>query len=374
MDEKEFLPFKFIGFQSGTAALAAALISVRKAQPLVENPTVILPAYTCPDVVSACLFARVKPKMVDFEQDKNWIDLDDLKAKIDNSCIAIIAINFLGIPERIESIRSVINHTCNKTHSITIIEDSAQGLPKGKAEEYWLGDIITCSFGRGKPLNLMGGGGIFYNPTRINEATRDNLKDITPTDTFGHPPFDGLVYQIKVKLFNVLSFPFYYYFLSKLPFLKLGETIFHPLNKINAIPSSIKKQFNANYKKYNETQSLRVRYDDLFNSLDSKLITSLPVQSGVSTYSPLLRYSILVKDSNIRELIYRDLSNAGVGISKMYQHILPDIANIKHSMFAEITDCTNAEYFAASLLTLPMHQDVKEQHIAKIKSVLLKYI
>ena len=62
----------------------------------------------------------------------------------------------MGIPERINAIRATIN-----TNQITIIEDSAQGLPQEKPEKYWLGDIVIVSFGRGKPLNLIDGGGIF---------------------------------------------------------------------------------------------------------------------------------------------------------------------------------------------------------------------
>ena len=60
-------------YQSGTAALAAA-ISAAKLLKNKNYPEVILPAYACPDLVSAAVFAGVKPVLVDLEAERPWLD------------------------------------------------------------------------------------------------------------------------------------------------------------------------------------------------------------------------------------------------------------------------------------------------------------
>lgn len=62
-----FSPYSPRFFDSGTAALAASiLVSIsKKATP---EPEVILPAYGCPDLISAVVYAGAKPVLVDLEE------------------------------------------------------------------------------------------------------------------------------------------------------------------------------------------------------------------------------------------------------------------------------------------------------------------
>lgn len=374
MDQELFRPFSFVGFQSGTAALAAALVAVRQSHPSIKSPEALLPAYTCPDVISACLFAKVKPVLVDFEADTSWLDLDAMSARISPSCIAIIAINFLGIPERIDSIRSVIDNTKFDSQKITIIEDSAQGFPQMNADIYWQGDIIICSFGRGKPLNLMGGGGIFFNPDKLDKKTHKALSKFSgQIDTEGSKLYSVLKYHLKVRLFNLLSFSFFYFMLSRIPFTNLGTTVFHPLASMKKLPEFIEKQFNINYKNYSNKDTIRSKYDDILKKLNSSHYTSLPIQASLPIDFPLLRYPLLIKDKNIQQMLYAELSNSGLGVSKMYKQILPSVEGVEKSIFGKQVNYTNAEKFAASLITLPLHQDVNQGHIDRITNILSEY-
>src|SRR5262245_23054839 len=54
-------------YGSGTEALAAALCEARRLArtPPGVRPEAVLPAYGCPDLVSACVFAGVHPRLVD---------------------------------------------------------------------------------------------------------------------------------------------------------------------------------------------------------------------------------------------------------------------------------------------------------------------
>ena len=60
-------------YHSGTAALAAAIIAAKTAR-AIHDAEVILPAYACPDLLSAAIFARVRPVLVDLEKE-NWDSL-----------------------------------------------------------------------------------------------------------------------------------------------------------------------------------------------------------------------------------------------------------------------------------------------------------
>lgn len=370
LDRKLFFPYSFIGCGSGTEALALSLQAIRDAKPQIEYPEVLIPAYTCPDIISACLYANVKPILVDFETNQPWMDLKDLSLKLSDSCIAIVAINFLGIPERIEKIRS-----CFNSGRVTIIEDSAQGLPKESPEKYWSGDIIITSFGRGKPLNLIGGGGIFYNSSKISKELLDHLNTITESLVPDAPNMiSKVIYTIKVGLFNLISFPFFYYLLSKLPYLNLGATIFHPLDTVEMLPKYIEEQLNRNYRKYANRASLRSKFDDVFHKLNSSTFISLPIQTKLPQNFPLLRYPILILNKEIRVALYNELQEKGLGASTMYQKTLPNITGVKNSMIGQIICYPNAENLALSLVTLPMHEDIDDISFEKIQEVFLKYV
>jgi len=367
-DNNFLKPFSFIGFDSGTSALTTALIAVRRSKPTINNPKVLVPAYTCPDIVSACLYAKVTPVLVDFESNLPFMDLDNLCSKISDDCIAIIAINFMGIPERINAIRSAIN-----TDHITIIEDSAQGFPINRPVEYWSGDLIIVSFGRGKPVNLMGGGALFFDKKRLNS---DLLSEVLNFE-IKRPKFyirHALLYRTKAILFNLLSRPIFYFIVSRLPFLNLGTTAYHPLAKIGPLPNFIEKviehNYKNNYKDSSHFREIRERYDELFGQLEETII-SLPIKTKLPGNFPLLRYPILILDKKLKQTIYQKLIDLGLGASLMYQTILPEVKDIEELMFETIEDYPNAKALADGLITLPMHQDIKLKHIKRMEKIIL---
>ena len=98
--ENAFSPYMPVFYQSGTASLAAAIGAAIRNKPT-EKPEVILPAYGCPDLVSAAVFAGAKPVLVDLENDRPWMNLEQLSASINSNTVAVVAVDLLGIPERI---------------------------------------------------------------------------------------------------------------------------------------------------------------------------------------------------------------------------------------------------------------------------------
>jgi len=369
LEPELFQPFSFIGFDSGTSALAAALVAIVKFRSEIINPEVLIPAYSCPDIISACIYAKIKPVLVDFEPFSPYIELETLLSKISDNTIAVIAINFMGIPERISAIRS-----CIKMNNITLIEDSAQGFPIKKIDKYWSGDLIITSFGRGKPMNLMGGGALFFNKKTLNSGLLLEVEKLE-SKPLKKSPIAPLLYRIKAMLFNLLSKPTLYFFIRRLPLLNLGATVYHPLLEISPLPETISKQimrnYLINYKNFIHFKKLRKQYDRLFSQLDQS-ITSLPIKTKLPQNFPLLRYPILISNKKLKQTVFRKLNEANLGASLMYQTILPEVEKIENSMFKTIEDYPNARVLAESLITLPMHQDIQVKNIKQIEAIILK--
>ena len=120
-------------FASGTAALAAAITAAIRLK-AVARPEIILPAYGCPDLISAVVFAGAKPVLVDIEADRPWMDLEQLPAKMSANTVAIIAVNLFGISERMEQLRPLADQA-----GALLIEDSAQAFPSSNEKNIWQG-------------------------------------------------------------------------------------------------------------------------------------------------------------------------------------------------------------------------------------------
>ncbi|MEO1172677.1 MAG: DegT/DnrJ/EryC1/StrS family aminotransferase, partial [Myxococcota bacterium] len=91
-------------YSSGTSALAAAVQLAVKDGP--AHPEVLIPAYGCPALVAAVEHAGARPRLVDLEADRPWMSLDALRAAHSPRVAAVVAVPFLGIPERLSTTKS----------------------------------------------------------------------------------------------------------------------------------------------------------------------------------------------------------------------------------------------------------------------------
>jgi len=358
-------PSHFGGFQaqfyhSGTAALAAAIIfakSLRRAQG--DSAEVILPAYACPDLISACALAGAKPVLVDLEPNSSWMSLDQIGQKITSNTIAIIAVRFLGIPERMSDIRRYC-----AANQLLLIEDSAQGFPLTQPDEYWQGDVVVLSFGRGKPVNMLGGGALLYNTDRQSIAI-PKPESITAT------PGETIRYQLKVRLYNLLINPISYGLAIRMPGIQVGETRYKHVSEIRGIPDYILNYLEVNILKYKTNPRIAKKINDMLNAQRQDTILNLPKQACFNFDNHLLRYPLLAENSKVRDRLYLALCNNGA--SKMYQQALPHIENIPERLMPNDNKFPNAENFAGRLLTLPTHTDVSEDLIGKFERLLQKF-
>lgn len=362
LDRTQFGNFHVEFYQSGTAALAAAIIAIKKLKSKSHRtPEVILPAYACPDLISAALYAGVKPVLVDLEQNTCWMDLSLVKQRITENTIAVIAVKFLGISERMSKLREI----CDE-YALSLIEDSAQGFPISNPDSYWQGDLNILSFGRGKPINLLGGGAVL---TR-NEEIQDYL--INPTEIFN--TLSGTAkYLSKTLLYNALIKPVFYGLALKLPGMNIGETTYKELSHISAMPRDIKDLLNTNISAYKTYLNKSVDIQSLIRILNSSKLSDLVMTSHHDLEYPLLRYPLLIANKQLRDELHAALMPLGASV--MYKKPLIHIKNLPTSFKDENTRYSNAENFADRLITFPTHSgistEILEQIRARITAILI---
>lgn len=350
-------------YGSGTMALAAALIAARDLHATVL-PEVLIPAYACPDLVSAAIYAGLKPILVDLVAGYPWMDLDKLQQLIGPNTVAIIAAHFLGIPERLQDIREVIVGT-----DVILVEDSAQLFPSVKTDATWQGDLVVLSFGRGKPVSLFGGGAVLSRHLSLSrllpEAEAARLVNIEGSQA-------SRQFKLKVKTYNALLTPLAYGVLKRAPFLHLGQTLYKPLQSITPFGAERVAVLATNISAYQERdRPVQVWISEMLASVTGDAVLDLPRQSQVPSVFPLLRYPVLIRSRQLRDHLDAALSHAGLGCTRMYDHSLPEIEGLKN-MLSQQAGFPQARDFANRLLTLPCHLGVSKKHISKIRDIIEK--
>ena len=344
-------------YASGTAALAAAICAAIKLKNI-KKAEVILPAYACPDLVSAIIYAGAKPVLVDLESERPWMDLSQLETAINSNTVAVVAVNLFGIAERWSQLAGL-----TKQHDIVLIEDSAQYFPGADEVQKWHGDLVVVSFGRGKPVSLLGGGAVFTEHNHLYEFLPKPKKVEQGLS-------QRIIFALKARLYNTMISPYVYWLPQSLPFLHLGETRYHALAEIEAISKAVEEILPANIARYQQDVQSVKRCESISTILcDDELLLDLPRLCGMPFNRRLLRYPVLV-DTVKREEIIQRFQRAGLGVSRMYPAILPEIEGCQ-GMFSA-ADFPNAKSFASRILTLPTHAKVTDADIKKMH-VLFSY-
>jgi dTDP-4-amino-4,6-dideoxygalactose transaminase len=342
-------------YASGTTALAAVLLAAARRCGR-EGGEAILPAYGCPDLVSATVRAGLHPVLADLAADRPWLDPEAVRRAVSPRTVAVVAVDLFGIPERLERLREAVGP------DVCVIEDAAQCVPA--AGDGWRGDPVVLSFGRGKPVGLLGGGAVL---------TRDGDWAASLPDPGRAPgsPAGELRFRLRATLYNLLRHPRAYWLPAGLPFLKLGQTRFVPLDGIESLDEAARCRLPANLARY------RSGGDDHASAV-GRMVAGLPVAglvdlpavcgAGAGTGVRLLRYPLLLPDAAAREHVLGRLTAAGLGATRMYPDVLRRIPGVAPFLGGGAdAEYGNAESFARRLLTLPVHGGVGAAAIARMR-------
>lgn len=340
-------------YGSGTQALAAALVAARGLSSC-ATPEVIIPAYACPDLVSAAVYADVKPVLVDFLADSSQFCPASITASLSKNTVAIVGVNFLGIPQASDELRRIANDV-----GVVYIDDSAQYFPNEREWAAMPADISIFSFGRGKPLSV-GGGGMAHCRNPFLQALLPR-PDLVATTTLSRS-----AYWIKTLLYNQLIKPWGYSLVIRIPGLGLGQTVYHPLLDINGLDQQRASYLCANAMLYSARDLAACGgIGDIVERWSAReLIKDLPVLAGVSS-QVLLRYPLLFSSRLRRDEVYEKLDANGLGASKLYPVLLDQLEETKRQVLVR-SSLDNARSFASRLLTLPVHEHIGRSYFSAL--------
>lgn len=346
---------------SGTSALSLAIACARAERPARTKPEVILPAYGCPDLVAATVAQGATPVLVDLEEDRPWLSLAGVRQALSEQTLAVVAVDFLGLPERLEALSAI-----SREAGAALIEDSAQCFPPAAAAD-GLADFAVLSFGRGKPINLMGGGALLVRNDHAEQAV-DVLSEYPPITQVGDTRW-----QLKRLVFNLLLSRPLYGLLERLPFLGIGETRFKPLEQIGRW-RLVEGLLPAGMVHYESRRLIDQDYCRALAGLEPKGWVRLPEACSEvkrSREAPLLRYSVLAPSREVRDAALDLLNERGVSANAFYGSALPAIEGVQPWLGSDTGSFPQANSFAERLLTLPTHGDVRPEDLKTVSETLL---
>lgn len=341
---------------SGTAALSCALLCAKHIKP--EKTDVLLPAYGCPDLIAAVEYAGLTPVLVDISLVPFGYNPESLSECLSSSTLAIVNTTLLGI--RMET-AALLNCT---EKDIILIEDNAQWFPEPKDQtssekkialfdqSFDNFDLSIVSFGRGKPVNLMGGGAVFAHSERaaqalctVQKSADQNLTIESSSNTLSIP------YRFKSHVFEALCNAWLYGIVTKLPFLSIGETVFHSLDKVepispdalNLLPTAI-------------TRYIAQQRQTEFRFRNSDIASPFVAQSQ----NRLLRFPVFFSHRKVRDAAIKVLEEHGIGASPFYGAVLSEIPGVQSNL-KSMASYPGAQKFADNMMTLPTHIRITDE-------------
>lgn len=340
-----FLPYAARICGSGTQALALAIADARSRSDSAQ-PEVILPAYGCPDLVTASVYAGVRPRLVDIAVGEWGYDLSRLEATVSRDTVAIVAVNFLGLGDQAPRLRRIATE-----RDVLLIQDSAQYLPR-RLPAAWLGDYVVLSFGRGKPLNLLGGGALLHPLDRAAAvASRVGA------------PEGGLRVQLRQSrlaglAFNLATHPGVYGLSARLLGGSLGSTRYKTLDSIRSVSAGRVAQVASALARYGDAVGYDASvWEEVLQDWSSRGLQPLHCNTQPTEDTGLLRLPLLARDDRLCEAVVTALEKQGLGASRMYGRSLDKIADIPASVASQ-GPFPNAADLARRLFTLPTHSSV----------------
>ena len=323
---------------SGTTALALALRFATSARP---GGYCLLPAFGCYDLASAALAAEVPVVLYDVEPTSLAPRLDTLAPFLAPECAAVVVVDHFGLPTSLDEVRWLA-----AAAAIPVILDSAQAA--GARWDGRLGgrgaDATILSFGRGKGATGGGGGALLISHALAATSSWSSAPDLPPIRV------SRLVFTAKLLAQYALGRPGVYGFPSRLPVLRLGDTVFRP-------PRPLRGMSRESGRVLSETISLVDREADLRRVHAARLravqLDAAPqsvIHSDAHALPGWLRLPVLApRPGQLRHEVM-----ARLGIARTYPLPLSDLQPLAPLLKVR-GEQEGARRLCRQLLTLPTH-------------------
>jgi len=338
---------------SGTSALALAMQAAVRRSP---GKPVLLPSYSCYDLVTAAMAAGVEVGWYDIEPATLQPDLRahvgaPLRAHVSAPlhAAAIVVVHHYGIPADISRLRGLAG-------GATVIEDAAQAIggSLGGRPLGGLGDLGVLSFGRGKGMTGGGGGALLGNTLEAGRLLDELRPGLGPARA-------GRGSLVSTAAQWMLARPSLYALPASLPFLQLGATVFRPPHRPREM-SPVHAGVLARTLAYEEAEGeARHRHAARLRELAEDW--SIPI-TGSQARGGYLRFPLLLP----KQLggLGEDPEAGRLGIMPGYPVSLPLLPG---SPFPT-AEAPGAKQLVARLITLPTHSRLNENDFGQIRRVL----
>ena len=210
---------------SGTGALT---LGIRSCLAGAGTAPIALPAYGCYDLATAADGAGARVVLYDLDAATLAPDLRSLEHAMGLGAKGVVLVHWYGVPADPEPVRAAA-----RAAGATLIEDAAQGAggtwrgqPLGS-----FGDLTVLSFGRGKGNTAGRGGALLARGSAGAAAVARARGEVAPAP-------GGVRELVLLKAQWLLGRPSLYAVPSALPFLRLGETVYHapaPVRAMSAV-------------------------------------------------------------------------------------------------------------------------------------------
>lgn len=340
--EREFGASSAALTDSGTSALVLALRHV-----VPPGGVVGFPAFACVDLAAAARQAGVQVRLYDLDPTTLGPDLDSIHAMVRRGVDAVVVAHLFGYPADVAGIRAIVAR-----HGIPVIEDAAQGArgSLGGRRLGTLGDVVVLSFGRGKGLCAGGGGALLAFDPRWTDAVESSA---ATTDARGWSNLAKTAVQWALGRPSVYALP------ATVPWLRLGEMVYHPAHEPTALAITscalLHSAFDLEAADVAGRRARAQAYETVARQTPALAVPRV-LPDGVSGY---LRYVV-------RDLAASRAPDAALGIVRPYPRALIEQLELRPVLVADEPPTPGAIELRKTVLTLPTHRFVNDADVARI--------
>ena len=333
---------------SGTSALALALRLAGQAAP---GP-VALPAFSCYDIASAADAAEVPFLLYDLDPATLAPEPESLSKALGSGATAVVIVHLFGVPVDLAPVRNAMSAA-----PAILIEDAAQavGAVLGERPAGAHGQLAVLSFGRGKGTTGGRGGALLVHDPRLVDGCKALESEITETRDSAA---GGLLVQWALARPAVYAVPL------SLPFLRLGETVYHA-------PARPRRMGRFGLGVLARTQALAAAEATVRRAHAARLLAAATSVPGVRGYPArpgaepgYLRFPLLLPAHAVAA--GRTSQARRLGIWPSYPQSLADLPGFGERRLNRDDEFPGARILAERLVTLPVHSQLRPDDVAAL--------
>jgi perosamine synthetase len=336
---------------SGTGALTVA-IGASLAD--IGSGSVALPAYGCYDLATAAVGAGAPVLLYDLDPATLAPDVPSLCRALERGARAVVLVHPYGVPVDPAPVRQAA-----EIAGARLIEDAAQGAgahlrgrPLGA-----LGDLAVLSFGRGKGNTAGRGGALLAHGSGGTAVLARARAKVAPAGR-------GLREFVQLNAQWLLGRPSLYVIPASLPFLNLGETVYHPPSPVRGLSAVAIRTLATTWQRGEHEASVRRRHAERLLAQSGSGLTPVPVPAGSG--AGYLRLPFVASPS--ARAAAEAAGARALGIMPGYPRALCDLPGFGERILNRGDEFPGARLLSRRLITLPVHSRLTERDLAALEA------